>query len=503
MSGRPGRRSDSLGGAYRGFLLLALAGMALAVAGLVFSLSRLSSVLGASVTDLSRDAAPSMIILQSAGADLRALQGALDDRMNGDAGAAELYEEQAAGARRELDGDIEAYSRLPSFPGESALLPDIQRGLAKLDTITARIVALPADARHAPGAPVLQHALRRSVRELDAALRRTASFNAAHVTHLAAQIEDVREVALPAAVALNVGGFLAAAALVVLAHAVVRAAMAREAAARRVVEERAAELEAFSGRIAHDLTSPLMTVSLALGAVEKRLQLDSATRLLLDRATGSLASVRRLVDGLLDFARAGARPGPGAEARVDEVIGSVIDGVKPVAEEAGVALELAPLPDVRVACSPGVLTSLVSNLVQNALRAVGDRPVRRVAARAFVDPPFVRVEVEDTGPGIEAERLRLLFEAQIRGRTSGEGLGLGLATVRRLSRAHGGDVGVRSEPGRGALFWFTLPIAAPPPLAEAAPPAPSAEAAPRAKKAGRRWRWPRVRRERVEPRKAP
>ena len=72
----------------------------------------------------------------------------------------------------------------------------------------------------------------------------------------------------------------------------------------------------------------------------------------------------------------------------------------------------------------------------------------------------VRFEVEDTGPGLPPELVSHAFDPYVRGAgTSEPGLGLGLATVRRLVEGHFGRYGVVSRPGEGALFWFELPSA--------------------------------------------
>jgi signal transduction histidine kinase len=70
------------------------------------------------------------------------------------------------------------------------------------------------------------------------------------------------------------------------------------------------------------------------------------------------------------------------------------------------------------------------------------------------------VEVEDTGPGLEPAEEAVVFEPLVRAaRPDVPGIGLGLATVRRLATAHRGSTGVRSRPGEGSLFWFELPKA--------------------------------------------
>jgi signal transduction histidine kinase len=114
--------------------------------------------------------------------------------------------------------------------------------------------------------------------------------------------------------------------------------------------------------------------------------------------------------------------------------------------------------ECEVACAPGVLVSVVSNLVRNAIAHMGEATSRRVVLRCAPAERRVRFEVEDTGPGLPAGFADLAFQPYVRGPSSGApGIGLGLATVKRLVEAHGGAVGVRSVTGAGALFWFELP----------------------------------------------
>ena len=91
---------------------------------------------------------------------------------------------------------------------------------------------------------------------------------------------------------------------------------------------------------------------------------------------------------------------------------------------------------------------------------VGDRPQRSVRVSTAVAGPRVRFEVTDTGPGLPAALVPVAFDPYVRGAGSrAPGLGLGLATVRRLVEGHDGRYGVRSELGVGSTFWFELPAA--------------------------------------------
>jgi signal transduction histidine kinase len=104
---------------------------------------------------------------------------------------------------------------------------------------------------------------------------------------------------------------------------------------------------------------------------------------------------------------------------------------------------------------------VLSNLIANAIRHTG--PGGEVVLEASRSADRVRFEVRDTGEGIPREYLQRIFERFFRvpGRGVG-GVGLGLYLVREIVQAHGGEVGVESEPSKGSRFWFTLPVAAGP-----------------------------------------
>jgi signal transduction histidine kinase len=108
-----------------------------------------------------------------------------------------------------------------------------------------------------------------------------------------------------------------------------------------------------------------------------------------------------------------------------------------------------------------VITSIAQNLVRNATQYMGSAAVRRIVVRGKARPSVVRLEVEDTGPGIPLEIQSSVFEPFVRGaQERAGGVGLGLATVKRLAEAHGGAVGLESTVEVGTLFWVELPIVA-------------------------------------------
>jgi signal transduction histidine kinase len=181
-----------------------------------------------------------------------------------------------------------------------------------------------------------------------------------------------------------------------------------------------------------------------------------------------LARARIICDALLDFARAGANPIVGMRADVAEIVRAIVEEVEPDAKHRGITLVVELVQPGAVACAPGILTSLVSNLVRNAVKYVGDDRRRRVTIRARALGSRVRLEVEDNGPGLPPDLGQQVFEPYVRGAGSREpGIGLGLATVKKICEAHGGRVDVRSVPGLGCRFGIELPGA--PELVKAAP----------------------------------
>ena len=116
------------------------------------------------------------------------------------------------------------------------------------------------------------------------------------------------------------------------------------------------------------------------------------------------------------------------------------------------------MPSVEVQADPERAELVLSNLLANAVRHTPRGGKVEVHARALGDA--VRFEVRDTGEGIPREHLDRVFEKFFRvpGARSG-GVGLGLYISREIVHAHGGEMGVESELGRGSTFWFTLRLA--------------------------------------------
>lgn len=353
------------------------------------------------------------------------------------------------------DRAIEAYLALPPLPITRNTAVELAESRQALDRELAIALA-------AGGTPLSAQPLLDAIDHTDGLLRRLSYLEAGQASDEASAIEhtwrrsEVVQLSLAA-----LGLLLAALAAIVSLRAIRRYT--------RHLERRSLELEQFAGRVAHDVQSPLSAVSLAMGLLHPAPSNGESPepgrdRELADRALASLKRVHSIVEGLLDFARSGAEPDPTAGADVGEVLAGVLAELSAPAEAAGITLESTEPSSCRVRCTTGILASLLSNLVRNAIQHMGPARAageRRITVRARVAPERVRVEVEDTGPGVPPGWEELVFEPYLRAPGRGKnGIGLGLATVKRLVEAHAGEVGYERAASGGARFWFELPCAA-------------------------------------------
>ena len=170
----------------------------------------------------------------------------------------------------------------------------------------------------------------------------------------------------------------------------------------------------------------------------------------LSRMAGEFLDLARLESGRVFLAR--------EPVNLTQTVLSVLEALRPQAEEKGIGLEAAlPANLPTVTGDAGRIRQVVLNLVANAVKYC--RPGDRVTVSAGVGEGEVRVGVVDTGPGIPRDLQERLFEKFVRiGEGHTEGSGLGLAICRRIVEAHGGRIWVESEEGRGAAFYFTLPL---------------------------------------------
>jgi signal transduction histidine kinase len=125
------------------------------------------------------------------------------------------------------------------------------------------------------------------------------------------------------------------------------------------------------------------------------------------------------------------------------------------ARAAGIEVVVEARAPVAVLADADRVDIVIANLLANAIRH--SPAASRVVARVAVAGRMARFEVQDSGPGIPPQYIDRIFERffQIPGAKRG-GIGLGLYIAREIVQAHGGAMGVETEPGQGSTFWFTL-----------------------------------------------
>jgi two-component system sensor histidine kinase BaeS len=222
--------------------------------------------------------------------------------------------------------------------------------------------------------------------------------------------------------------------------------------------------------IVHELARPLTSMSVALevlldGGDANRGGTDpGAQRELLAGLGEETARLERLVNTLQSVQKQAVQHMElqCVPLSVEHLICATAAYYMPTAERDGITLvAYAPAPVARVMVDEDRMIQVLANLLDNALKFTPDGGCITVEAEDNPDRGVVCVSVADTGPGVMPDELPHIFEQFYRGergkRPGTGGLGLGLAICRQIVAAHGGEIWVESEPGRGARFIFTLP----------------------------------------------
>jgi signal transduction histidine kinase len=217
--------------------------------------------------------------------------------------------------------------------------------------------------------------------------------------------------------------------------------------------------------VAHEFRTPLTSLRMAI-----HLCLEGAAGPLTDKQSDLLGAGRQdcerlqsIVDDLLDLSRmqAGKVELNRQTVAASTLAETAIDQMRALAQDKQVELSLEDLADaVELSVDPERMGLVFSNLLTNAIRYTP--PLGKVVVRSLPGPGVIRFEVSDRGPGIPPEYRERIFEKYFRipGAPSGSA-GLGLYISREIINAHGGEIGVESEVGKGSTFWFTVPLPGP------------------------------------------
>ncbi len=254
-------------------------------------------------------------------------------------------------------------------------------------------------------------------------------------------------------------------------------ARTRELAALKEAHQR---MDAFLGMASHELKTPLTTLSLTVQLLQQRLQRRQSqeappsqedSRLLPmlteqhQRMEQQIGRLNRLINELLDVSRIQADRLVLRLAPVDlgAIVREAVEEQRQANPSRAIKLYLPAEAHIPLVADAERIGQVVTNYLTNALKySAGDRPVEVGLGR---ERQHARVWVRDQGDGIASKEQERIWERfhRVPGVEvqwgSGIGLGLGLYICKTIIEAHHGHVGVDSAPGKGACFWFTLPLA--------------------------------------------
>jgi signal transduction histidine kinase len=216
------------------------------------------------------------------------------------------------------------------------------------------------------------------------------------------------------------------------------------------------ELEEFSSVIAHDIRGPLCSISMAAKILSSRdaVKTDSECRDWIDSIVAEISQVNTLIERLLSYARIGAGKVKLISCDCESVLHYVRQALRMQMEEAEAQLTSDPLPTLHA--DPSLMAELLQNLIENSIKYRGSSPPR-IHLSATATAEGWRLSVRDSGVGMTPEQCTHIFDRFYQGAAGSNGVGIGLATCKRIVERHGGRIEVQSEPGRGATFSFVIP----------------------------------------------
>ncbi len=223
------------------------------------------------------------------------------------------------------------------------------------------------------------------------------------------------------------------------------------------------ELEAFTYSVSHDLRAPLRHIDgfSRILMEEYSAQLPPDAHRHLTRVRQATHQMGDLVDDLLNLSRIGRQPLALQRTNLNALVTNIKADLSSELADRQVEWHIAVLPTIE--CDPGLIKQVFFNLLANAVKFTQPKERARIEVGLAVDDGRSAIFVRDNGVGFNmkyADKLFGVFQ-RLHRQEDFEGTGVGLATVERIVRKHGGRIWAEAEPGTGATFYFTLLSLAP------------------------------------------
>jgi PAS domain S-box-containing protein len=218
------------------------------------------------------------------------------------------------------------------------------------------------------------------------------------------------------------------------------------------------EMEAFTYSVAHDLRAPLRHMDAFANVLKSDFadSLDPQAGKYIDKIVTGSQNMGRLVDDLLNLARVGRQELKKQLTSLNELLDQVLDELKEETRGRDIKWQINQLP--RLECDPGLVRQVFANLLSNAVKYSRPRARAVIEVGSFDRDGSKVIYVRDNGVGFNMKYANKLFGVfqRLHRPEEFEGTGVGLATVERIIRKHGGRIWAEAELDKGATFFFTL-----------------------------------------------
>lgn len=221
------------------------------------------------------------------------------------------------------------------------------------------------------------------------------------------------------------------------------------------------ELESFTYSVSHDLRAPLRSVNGYANVLLEDYgdQLDDDAKKTINVIARNGQRMGELIDDLLDFSRLGRRDIVKTAVSMEATVHQVIDEIKEAKHYSDrLSIEIKTLPDANA--DPSMIRQVWYNLISNSIKYSGKTLNPAIEIGSFIKGDYVCYYVKDNGVGFDmayANKLFGIFQ-RLHKQNEFEGTGVGLALIKRIIDRHHGQVWAEGELGKGARFFFSLPI---------------------------------------------